>query len=121
MIKKDIKLNGRVTVGKCISHRQYKRAKIDYLVYNIDGIRCKGEGGTSGGSFGSIGRFYKIRYSKKFKGSLEAYFDQEVTDTLEILKAGFTKSDIDEFANDSMVAREASLKQEIFAILNIQQ
>lgn len=121
LIRKDIKLNGKVTVGKCISHRKYKGAKIDYLIYNIEGIRYKGEGGSSIGSSESVGRFYKIRYSEKFKGSIEADFDQEVTDTTEILKAGFTKSDMYAFGNDSIAAREASLKQEILAILNIKE
>ena len=121
LIKKDIKLNGKVTVGKCISHRQYKRTKIDYLIYNVDGIRYKGEGGSSIGSSENIGKFYKIRYSEKFKGSLEAFFDQEVTDTAQILKAGFTKRDIGTLGSDSIFAHEASLKQEIYAILNIKE
>ncbi|SEO63259.1 hypothetical protein SAMN05444671_0211 [Flavobacterium sp. CF108] len=121
LIRKDIKLNGKVTVGKCISHSKYKGAKIDYLIYNIDGIRYKAEGGSSIGSSESVGKFYKIRYSEKFKGSIEASFDQEVTDTIEILKAGFAKRDMNAFGNDSITAREASLKQEIFAILNIKE
>jgi hypothetical protein len=121
LITKDIKLNGKVTVGKYISHREYKRAHIDYLIYNIDGIRYKGEGGSSIGSSENIGKFYKIRYSEKFKGSLEAFFDQEVTDTTQILKAGFTKRDIGTSGSDSIFAREASLKQEIYAILNIRE
>lgn len=121
LIRKDIKLNGKVTVGKCISHRKYKGAKIDYLIYNVDGIRYKGEGGSSIGSSESVGRFYKIRYSKKYKGSIEANFYQEVTDTIEILKAGFAKRDMDAFSNDSITAREASLKQEVYAILNIKE
>ncbi|QSB27664.1 hypothetical protein [Flavobacterium sp. CLA17] len=121
LIRKDIKLNGKVTVGKCISHSQYKRAKFDYLIYNIDGIRYKGEGGSSVGSSENVGKFYKIRYSEKFKGSLEAFFDREVTDTAQILKAGFTKRDIGTSGNDSIFACEASLKQEIYAILNIKE
>lgn len=122
LIKKDIKLNGKTTIGKCISHRQYKRAKIDYLIYYIDGVKYKGEGGASkASSFASVGRFYKIRYSEKFKGSLEAYFDQEVTDTVQILKAGFAKKDFYYLDNDSIAARETSLKQEIYAILGIRQ
>lgn len=122
LVRKDIKLNGKVTIGKCISHRQYKRAKIDYLIYYIDGVKYKGEGGASKASSSeSVGRFYKIRYSEKFKGSLEAYFDQEVTDTVQILKAGFSKKDFHDLGSDSIVAREASLKQEIYAILGIRQ
>lgn len=121
LIRKDIKLNGKVSVGKCISYSKYKRSQIDYLIYNIDGIRYKGEGGSSIGSSENIGRFYKIRYSEKFKGSLNAFFDEEVTDTIEILKAGFTKKDICVTGNDFLYTREASLKDEIFAILNIKQ
>jgi hypothetical protein len=121
LIRKDIKLNGKVTVGKCISHRKYKGAKIDYLIYNVDGIKYKAEGGSLIGSSESVGRFYKIRYSDKFKESIEAFFDQEVTDTTEILKAGFTKKDMYASGNDSIDARETSLKQEIFAILNIKE
>ncbi|MHC0445852.1 hypothetical protein ACWA1F_10595 [Flavobacterium sp. 3-218] len=121
LIRKDIKFNGKISVGKCILHRKYNRAQIDYLIYNIDGIRYQGEGGASVGSSENVGRFYKIRYSEKFKGSLEVYFDQEVTDTLEILEAGFKKSEINTLGGNSIIAREASLKQEIFAILNIRE
>lgn len=121
LIRKDIKLNGKVTVGKCISHHKYKGSSTDYLIYNVDGIRYKGEGGSSIGSSENVGRFYKIRYSEKFKGSIEANFYQEVTDTIEILKAGFAKKDMDAFGNDLIVAREASLKQEVYAILNIKE
>jgi hypothetical protein len=122
LIRKEIKLNGKISVGKCISHRRYKKGQVNYLSFNIGGVRYKGEaGGPPIASSKNIGKFYKIRYSEKFKGSIEAFFNEEVTDTAQILKAGFTKKDMYVLGNDSIYAREASFKDEIFAILDIKQ
>jgi hypothetical protein len=43
----------------------------------------------------NIGKFYRIQYSTKYENHLKAFFDQEVIDTLEILNAGFSKSEIE--------------------------
>lgn len=120
IIRKDIKSNGKFTVGKYILHQRFKKGYTNYFSFNINKIRYKGVGaGVKEGSYENIGKFYKIRYSKKFKGSLVAFFDQEVTDTTEILKAGFTMKDILSNENDTINVREASFKEEVFAILGL--
>ena len=95
IIRKDIESKGKISVGKYISHERFKKGYTNYFSFNINGLRYKGvAGGINEGSYENLGKFYKIRYSEKFKGSLIAYFDQEVKDTSEILKAGFTMKDI---------------------------
>lgn len=122
VIRKDIELNGKITIGKYISHRRFKKGQVNYLSFNIGGVRYKGEGGHPPVAFSkNIGKFYKIRYSEKFKGSIKAFFDEEVTDTTEIMKAGFTKKEIYVLGNDSLYAREASFKEEVLAIFDSKQ
>ena len=118
IIKKDIELNGGLTVGKYIAHERFKKGYTNYFSFYINGVKYKGIGlGIKNGSYEKIGKFYKIRYSKKYKGSLEAFFDQEVIDTSEILNSGFTIKDFTE--NDTTYAREASFKEEISIMIGL--
>ncbi|WP_395048048.1 hypothetical protein, partial [Flavobacterium sp.] len=97
---------------------RFKKGYTNYFSFNINGIRYKGAGiDINEGSYENIGKFYRILYSKKFKGSLNAYYNQEVIDTTEILNAGFTIDDI--LGKDTIKLKEASFKQEIFTILGI--
>jgi hypothetical protein len=122
IVSTDVESNGRISVGKYISHRHWAKGQTNYLSFNINGIRYKGIASGKEPSQGfseNIGKFYKIRYSEKFKGSLEAFFDEEVTDTIEILRAGFTVKDISSSENDTINVRESSFKEEVFAILGV--
>jgi hypothetical protein len=120
IIQKDIKVNGKVSVGKYILHQKIKKGYNDYFSFNINGVRYKGiAGGIKKGANENIGKFYTIRYSNKFKGYLVVFYNKEVTDTSVILNAGFTKDDI--LGTSTIEAKEASFKEEVFAILGIKE
>ena len=43
---------------------------------------------------GNVGNFYKIIYASKNPKNVEIFLDEKITDTVAILKAGFSKEDI---------------------------
>ena len=120
VIQNDIKLNGKVSVGKYTLHEKIKKGYNDYFSFNINGVRYESiAGGIKEGTNENIGKFYKIRYSDKFKGSLVVFYDKEIIDTTAILNAGFTKEDI--LGTSKIKTKEASFKQEVFAIFGIKE
>jgi hypothetical protein len=118
MIRKDIELNGINSIGKYSSHRSWGKGENNYFSFIVEGVRYKGiVEEAPEDSIKNIGKFYRIRYSKRFKGNLNAFFDQEVKDTIEIVNAGFTDFDI--LSQDTIEGKERSLKKEFFIILGI--
>lgn len=95
LIKYDIEKNGKVSIGKFVIQDNYGKGQLNYFIFYINGKEYKGNGGRSPEGFSkNTGKFYKILYSEKYKGHLKALFDEQVTDTLAILKAGFSKHEI---------------------------
>ena len=95
-IKFDIENQGKTSIGKYVSHDSWGKGEVNNLIYYVDGKRFEGNGGRVQKGFeNNIGKFYRIQYSTKYENYLKAFFDQEVTDTLEILNAGFSKSEIE--------------------------
>jgi hypothetical protein len=120
IVNYEIEVNGKISIGKYVSKDSWGKGETNDFSFNINGLRYKGNGGRAPREFyKNIGKFYKIRYSEKFKGSLDAYFDEEVTDTTIILDAGFTKEDI--LGTSIIETKEASFKQEVFAIFGIEE
>jgi hypothetical protein len=119
IINKDIRLNGKSSIGRFISHEKIKNGYNNYFIYDINGVKFKGIAGWNGSEDldSNIGKFYRIRYSKKFKGSFNADFNQEVTDTTDIMNAGFTLNQI--LGNDTIKPKERSFKEEVFIIIGI--
>lgn len=88
-IKNDIENNGKASVGKYIK-REWGKEPSNIIRYYDNGKEYESDGGRAPQGFEkNIGRFYRISYSEKYKGSLHADFTHEVTDTAEILNAGF--------------------------------
>lgn len=93
--KYDIEKKGEITIGKYVSQRNYPKTQTNFFIYYVNGVKYKHNGGRTPRGFSeNIGKFYKIKYSTKYKGAIEPLLDQEVTDTVAILQAGFTKEDI---------------------------
>jgi len=88
IIKYDVENNGHVSIGKYVSQDNWGKGETNYFVYYVEGKQFQGNGGQS------LVKFYKISYSKKYLGHLKAFFDQEITDTTAILKAGFKKEEL---------------------------
>ena len=42
----------------------------------------------------NIGKFYKCKWLDEYPKALHPLYDKEVTDTLEIMKAGFSREDL---------------------------
>lgn len=95
-IKKwDVEENGKESIGKYVLHDSWGKGETNYFIFHIDGKKYEGNGGRAPMGFkDNIGKFYRIIYSEKHKGTVQAFFDEEVTDTNQILKAGFTKEDL---------------------------
>jgi hypothetical protein len=96
MKKGDIENLGKESIGKYISHDGWGKGETNYFIFYIDGNKYEGNGGRAHKGFKeNIGKFYRIRYSEKYKGSIHANFDEQVTDTTEILNAGFKKEELE--------------------------
>ena len=94
-IKHDLEKNGKITIGKYVSRKNYPKSTKNYFIFYQNGKKNKANGGRSPGGFTeNIGKFYKIVYSERYIGKINALFDQEVKDTVLILKAGFKLEDI---------------------------
>jgi hypothetical protein len=96
-IQKDIIENGKISVGKyvkrTISGKQ--RTENNYFRFYIDGIEYNERTGKAPKNFiKNMGKFYKIKCSIKYKGSYKVLYNNPVTDTLEILNAGFPEYDL---------------------------
>ncbi|UOK42164.1 MULTISPECIES: hypothetical protein [Flavobacterium] len=94
MMKYDTENLGKMTIGKYVSHDGWGKGDLNYFVYYVKGKKIRANGGRAPQGFSNnIGKFYRIQYSQKYI-SINAFFDQEVTDSIEILKAGFSEEDI---------------------------
>ncbi|MFD2601620.1 hypothetical protein [Flavobacterium suzhouense] len=93
--KNDVENHGKISIGKYVYHESWAKGELNIFEFYIGKERYKGNGGRAGKSFSkNIGKFYKIIYSQKYPGVVRALFDEEVTDTMAIFKAGFSKDDI---------------------------
>ncbi len=95
IIKNNIENNGVISIGKYVQYDNWGKGECNYFIFYIDGYKYKGNGGRSPNGFSqNVGKFYKIIFSLKYKGSVQALFNQEVTDTTEIFQAGFSKEEL---------------------------
>ena len=86
----EIEKNGITSIGRYISRKDYPKSSANYFVFYVDGKRIKYNIGNEPSVFyRNLGKFYKIKYLKKYNGSMQPLLDQEVTDTAAILEAGF--------------------------------
>lgn len=93
--KYDVENNGKSSIGKYILHDSWGKGECNYFIFYINGKKYKGNGGRAPQGFNeNIGKFYKIIYSEKYRGTVQAFFNEEVTDKTAIIKAGFVKADL---------------------------
>lgn len=92
---KEIEKSGNLIVGKFTDIERYPKSR-DYFFefyYNYKRNRCR-VGIVPEGFYNNIGKFYKIKYLDKYPDLILIKFDEEVTDTTEILRSGFSKEDL---------------------------
>nr|WP_199002863.1 hypothetical protein [Flavobacterium sp. ASV13] len=95
MIKYDVEKNGKISIGKFVLQDNYGKGQLNYFIFYINGKKYKEDGGRSPEGFSeNIGKFYKIIYSEKYQGHIKALFNEQVTDTTAILKAGFSREEL---------------------------
>ncbi|MFP9112298.1 hypothetical protein ACLI1A_00010 [Flavobacterium sp. RHBU_3] len=92
---RELEKNGKVTIGKYVSRKNYPKTNDNFFIYFMKGLKYRVNGGRLPKEFSkNIGKFYKIKYSDKYVGVIRPMLNEEVTDTTEILKAGFSKEDL---------------------------
>ena len=117
-VKNDLKSKGLNSIGKYVYYRAWAKGDSNYFEFYVDSIRYKSNGGRVPKLFhNNIGKFYRIKYSKKYKRHVIVDFSQEVKDTSEILKAGFTKEEIN--GTSKLKAKETSYKDEVLTIIGL--
>ena len=95
-IKCEIDDFGKTIIGKYVSHKSYPKTQNNYFIYYINGQIFKNFSSENISSEfrKNIGKFYKIKYLDKYPEAIHPLYEQEVTDTAEILNAGFSMDDI---------------------------
>lgn len=92
----EIDVKGRIIIGKLVNRDKWGKYKRNYFVFYINNQKkkCFESYMRPPNSYNSIGKFYKIKYLDKYPDAIHPLFDQEVTDTIELLKAGFSMDEI---------------------------
>ena len=86
----DINNSNNFTIARYVSYRSYPKSESNYFVFYRNNKRLRVNAGRAPEGFPrNLGRFYRIKYSKKYEEVIRPLFDQEVTDTAAILEAGF--------------------------------
>lgn len=95
LVNSDLDNYGKESIGRFVSYRKHAKSADYNFTFYIDGKKYKENAGRMPKGFrANRGKFYKIIYSEKYKGSFRVFIDQEVTDTLKILEAGFSNEEI---------------------------
>jgi hypothetical protein len=92
---KEIEKSGILIVSKFTNIERFPKSR-DYFFefyYNNLKKRCR-VGKVPEGFYNNVGKFYRIKYLEEYPDLIVVEFNQEVTDTTEILRAGFSKEDL---------------------------
>ncbi|PZR22422.1 MAG: hypothetical protein DI539_05635 [Flavobacterium psychrophilum] len=94
LYKKEIEENKAFTVGQYVRCRQYPKTTQSYFEYYVDNKLYRSSyGSCPHNSEKKLQHFFVIAYSKIDRFKIEVDFSKEVTDTTEILNAGFRLMD----------------------------
>ena len=93
----DIKLNnyGIETIGRVIKFKGISKTKGFEYIYNVEGKLKKSESLIGLEENIKLGDFYKVVYLPSNTNIKKIYSDEKIKDTVAILKAGFSKEDIE--------------------------
>jgi len=93
--KYDVENNGKESIGKYVSHDSWGKGEVNIFKFYIGNKLIKANGGRAPEKFHeNIGKFYRLKYSEKYNDAVRTFFDEQVTDTVEIFKAGLCKDDL---------------------------
>lgn len=82
------------SVSKVTSFKGASRSKFLNFIYLVNNKWIKEDWYCGSHPKMKVGEFYKIIYSSKDPKNVEIFLDEKITDTLAILKAGFSREDI---------------------------
>ena len=93
----DIKLNnyGIETIGRVIKFKGISKTKGFEYIYYVDGKLKKSESLIGLEENIKLGDFYKVVYLPSNTNIKKIYSDEKIKDTVAILKAGFSREDIE--------------------------
>ena len=91
---KELKESGIVTVGKITEFKGAAKGLYLNFKFFIDG-KSNFSDSPRDNNGEKIGEFFKVVYSSKNPEVSRIYLDEKITDTTLILKAGFSKEDIE--------------------------
>ncbi|RAK19380.1 hypothetical protein B0I03_11114 [Flavobacterium aquaticum] len=93
----DIKLNnyGIETIGRVIKFKGISKTKGFEYIYNVEGKLKKSESLIGLEENIKLGDFYKVVYLPSNTNIKKIYSDEKIKDTVAILKAGFSREDIE--------------------------
>jgi len=92
--RKEISKNGIYTIGKFVEIKKYPKS-VDFIFkYYVDGIETKGSIEKVENCNCEIGKFYILKYSKKYPDYIEVSLKDEVKDKVRISKSGFEVTEI---------------------------
>lgn len=96
LFERELKKNGKITIGKIDSIQTNPKRTYIYLTYIIgdDKITSFESGLNKKITKKDIGNYYEIRYLDESPEIIRTDFSKKITDTTLILKAGFSKEDI---------------------------
>jgi YbbR domain-containing protein len=82
------------SISKVYEFKGASRSKFLNFVYFFENKKYKDDWYCGSHPKVKVGEFYKIIYSSKNPKNVEIFLDEKITDTVAILKAGFSREDI---------------------------
>ena len=90
----EINKNGIVGVGKFVEYKRYPKSRDYFFEYYKNGRKVRDYIINAPDAFHKkLGSFFEIKYVEEFDDIIVNY-DKEITDTVAILSAGFSREDL---------------------------
>lgn len=90
----EINKNSKIGIGKFSEYKRYPKTRDYYFDYYNNGKKTRDLiKNPPDGFHKKLGRFFEIKYSEEYNDII-VNFNKEITDTVAILKAGFSIEDI---------------------------
>jgi hypothetical protein len=97
MYEEKLKKNGKITIAKLDSIQEYPKRTYGCISFYVGNTKHTSleSGLRSKISKKDIGKFYYVKYLPNATNIVRGVYSKEITDTIAILKAGFSKEDIE--------------------------
>lgn len=94
--RKDLEVNGLLTVGKFVEVEHRPKNNMYHFSYYINNTKHRAAiQNVPDGFYHDLGKFYRIKYAIENPEMIMVYFDNEVTDTVQLFEAGFAKEELE--------------------------